>query len=277
MAESLNRPEVRLLALDLDGTLIDHDLRLSPRLKRAVAAATASGVTVTLATGRMVRETLPYATQLGLTAPLVCHQGALISQGAEVLYHQALPRVLATPVLSFAQEHGIHVNVYIGDSLFVREMTRAAENYERYSPGIKIQVVGDLLPFMADREATKLLLIDKEGAVDSWWPTVRSQWSEAMQVVRSHANLVEFTHLDTSKGAALDFLSRRLNIPRETAMAIGDNHNDVSMIRWAGIGVAMGGGHPAVLAAADYVAPPFVEDGAAEAIERFVLGQSTEA
>lgn len=277
MAESLDRSDVRLLALDLDGTLIDHDLRLSPRLRRAVAAAMAAGVTVTLATGRMVRETLPYATQLGLTAPLVCHQGALITHGTEVLYHQTLPQALATPVLSFAQERGIHVNTYIGDSLFVREMTRAAENYERYSPGIEIQVVGDLLPFMADKEATKLLLIDKEEAVDAWWPTARRRWSESMQVVRSHANLVEFTHPETSKGVALDFLSRRMNIAREAVMAIGDNHNDVSMIRWAGIGVAMGGGYPDVLAVADYVAPPFVEDGAAEAIERFVLGESAVA
>jgi HAD superfamily hydrolase (TIGR01484 family) len=92
-----------------------------------------------------------------------------------------------------------------------------------------------------------------------------------IEIVRSHAAVVEGNPLGVSKGKALRWLADRIGIPQAQTMAIGDRDNDASMIAWAGIGVAMAGGSPAARSAADWTAPTLAEDGAAQAIERFVL------
>ncbi len=267
-------PDFRLLALDLDGTLIGEDLTISPRTLQAIAAARSQGVVVTLATGRTFREAQPYAAQLGLTAPLICHQGALIQTGEHVLYHQTVPLALAGEVIDFALNHKLHVNAYVGDGLYVERMTREARIYAGYAPELEIQPVGNLRNFMQDKDATKLLLIGGAELMDRWWPILRQRWGTSLQVVRSHRNLVEFTQAGVSKGNALAFVADYLRVPRQAVMVIGDNQNDLSMVQWAGWGVAMAQGHPDVQLAADHVAPPLSEDGAAVAIERFILGNT---
>jgi len=264
-------PDFRLLALDLDGTLIGEELTISPRAFQAIASARAEGVVVTLATGRTFREAQPYAAQLDLAAPLICHQGALIQTEALVLYHQTVPRARADEVIDFALNHDLHVNAYVGDSLYVERMTREARIYAGYAPELEIQPVGDLCNFMKDKDATKLLLIGSAELMDRWWPILRQRWGTSLQVVRSHRNLVEFTRAGVSKGNALAFVADYLHVPQRAVMVIGDNQNDLSMVQWAGWGVAMAQGHPDVQRAADYVAPPLSEDGAAAAIEQFIL------
>jgi len=267
-------PDFRLLALDLDGTLIGEELTISPRALQAIASVRSKGIVVTLATGRTFREAQPYAAQLGLTAPLICHQGALVQTEEHIFYHRTVPRARAGEVIDFALNHELHVNAYVGDSLYVERMTREAEIYAGYAPELEIQPVGDLRKFMKDKDATKLLLIGSTDLMDTWWPQLRQRWGASLQVVRSHLNLVEFTRAGVSKGNALAFVAEYLHIPQQAVMVIGDNQNDLSMVRWAGWGVAMAQGHPDVRLAADTVAPPLSEDGAAVAIERFILGYS---
>jgi hypothetical protein len=102
---------------------------------------------------------------------------------------------------------------------------------------------------------------------------MRQRFEGEMEIVRSHANFVEGNPLGVSKGDALRRLAGYLDVPQERVMAVGDQGNDVSMIRWAGTGVAMGNGSSEVKAVADWVAPPFSEHGAAVAIERFILSE----
>ena len=98
-----------------------------------------------------------------------------------------------------------------------------------------------------------------------------------MEIVRSHANFVEGNPLGVSKGDALRRLARHVGVTQERVMAIGDQGNDVSMIRWAGVGVAMGNASPKAKAVAEWIAPPFSENGAAAAIERFILNPAADA
>jgi hypothetical protein len=100
---------------------------------------------------------------------------------------------------------------------------------------------------------------------------MRQRFESRMEIVRSHAKFVEGNPLGVSKGDALGRLADHLRIPQKQVMAIGDQGNDVSMIAWAGVGVAMGNGSRAAKAVADWIAPPFSENGAAVAIERFIL------
>jgi hydroxymethylpyrimidine pyrophosphatase-like HAD family hydrolase len=97
-----------------------------------------------------------------------------------------------------------------------------------------------------------------------------------MQIVRSHGLFIEANPLGVDKGNGLAWVADYLGVPQSQVMAVGDQDNDVPMVAWAGLGVAMGNGSLACKAAADWVAPPFEEDGAAAAIERFVLDEIQE-
>src|SRR5688500_8961851 len=122
---------IKLLALDLDGTLFGDDLVISPRTLGAINAAQAAGVIVTIATGRMFRAARMIAATLNIEAPLLCYQGALArhSVTGEVLYHQTIPLPLAHEVISAVIADGLHLNVYIDEKLYVDQMNRHALFY----------------------------------------------------------------------------------------------------------------------------------------------------
>jgi hypothetical protein len=120
----------------------------------------------------------------------------------------------------------------------------------------------------------KFLFIAEPIQADRIEAAMRRRFEGQMEIVRSHANFVEGNPLGVSKGDALCRLAHHLGIPQERVMAIGDQGNDVAMIAWAGVGVAMGNASPAATAVADWIAPPLSEDGAAVAIEHFILSPS---
>lgn len=262
-----------LIALDLDGTLFDHDLRIHPRVAEAIRRTLAAGHVVTLATGRMYCATRPFAEQLGLTAPLICYQGALVRDETNTLLHLTLPLAITREAIAFARAHEVHLNVYLDDVLYVAEMTPEAEFYHSLSPMAPVEVVGDLLAFV-QREPTKVVFVCDEAQTPALLAEAAQRWGRVAQVVQSHARFVELTHREVSKGRALLLLAEHLGIAPTRTLAIGDNRNDESMLRAAAVGVAMGNAAPEVQAIADWVAPPVHAQGVAAALERFVLNEA---
>ena len=139
----------KLIAIDLDGTLIDHELTVSPRVKQAIAAAQAQGVTVTLASGRMFRAMVPYAQELDVTVPLICYQGGLVRHPVteETAFHLPVPSALAREVVTLARTRGIQVNAFADDRLHVERLTPEAEVYMRIAQ-VEATVVPDLAAFL---------------------------------------------------------------------------------------------------------------------------------
>jgi Cof subfamily protein (haloacid dehalogenase superfamily) len=263
---------IQLLALDLDGTLISDDLVISPRVQRAIAAAQKLGVTVTLATGRMFDAAVVHARNLSITAPLICYQGGLI-QAAESdapLYHATMEPTLMREALEWQSRRGWHVVLYADSEVFVAEQ-QYPKSFYRALVGEQVNWVNDLPSVLEKHEPVKFILVAEPPEADQIEVEVRERFGGRMEVVRSHAMFVEGNPLGVSKGDALRRLAAHLEIPQEQVMVIGDQGNDANMIAWAGVGVAMGNGSPEVKAVADWVAPPLTEDGAAVAIERFVL------
>jgi Cof subfamily protein (haloacid dehalogenase superfamily) len=266
---------IELLALDVDGTLIDEQMVISRPVRRAVSLAQSRGVTVTIATGRMLDSALPFARELGIEAPLICYQGGLIqAPDAEgPLYRATMSAELVRDALAWRQDgadHDWHLVLYADDSLFVAEL-RYPESYYRNLLGKNLRRVEDLASVLDQYEPVKFLFIADPDEADEIEAAMRQRFGGQMEVVRSHANFVEGNPLGVSKGDALSRLAEHLGVPRERVMAVGDQGNDIPMIRWAGVGVAMGSGSPAAKAAADWVAPPFSMNGLAAAIERFIL------
>jgi len=267
---------IRLLALDLDGTLIDDGLVISPGVRRAIAAAQEHGVAVTLATGRMFDATLPFAHDLGITAPLVCYQGGLIqAPDSDVpLYRATMEPALVREVLEWQARRGWHVVLYADDDVFIAGQ-QYPEIFYRSLLGERLVWVDDLSPVLEQHEPVKFLVVVAEPPeADRIEAELRRGFEGRMEVVRSHAMFVEGNPLGVSKGDALRRLAAYLGVPQAQVMAVGDQGNDVPMIAWAGVGVAMGNASHAAKAVADWIAPPLAEDGAAVAIERFVLNRS---
>lgn len=265
---------IRLLALDLDGTLMDDDMVIkSTRVRRAIAAAQERAV-VTLATGRMFDYTLPFARELEITAPLICYQGGLIQapDSDDPLYRATMDPTLVQEVLEWRDERGRHVILYAGDDVFLDER-RYSEVFYRNMLGDRLVWVDDLRSVLKHHKPMKFIIFVDPQEAEQVEMELRRRFEGEMELTRSHMRIVEGNPLGVSKGDALRRLAAHLDIPQAQVMAIGDQDNDASMVAWAGVGVAMGNGSAATKDVADWIAPPVEEDGATVAIRRFVFNE----
>lgn len=288
----------KLLALDLDGTVLDSRLMVAPEVLSAIAAAQARGVHVTIATGRMFGATLPYANILGIHGPLICFQGAVIrdAHSQELLYHEPLAPALAAEAIELLLAAGIFVIAYVDERLWVAEQRPELDLYLSWHPEQPdVVLTPDLAQLIAQAGSapvymqagsllrggepihvpanppTKLLFVADPRVVEREIARLAPHFVGRLAVFRSHARFGELTGLSVSKGAALAALAAQLGVPREQVIAIGDHENDLAMIEWAGLGLAMGNAIPEVLAIADAVIPPVSEQGVAWAIHRYIL------
>jgi hypothetical protein len=261
----------RVVALDVDGTLLDRGCPVSELDREAIQRALAAGVVVTLATGRMFPLVEPLVRLLGLTAPTICYGGALIVDPMAVrpLYQCGIPRTLAVEVIRVARNRGLTARVYVDSSVYVERIEVGAYNYESLTR-VNAIAIDDLERFLT--EDPSHLAIDAPPEVTRGLVgEMREQFSGRLNVTTGHPLLTEFGHPSVHKGSALRWLCAHVGIPVTRSIAIGDDWNDVEMLRVAGLGIAMGNAHPDVLALADVVVPSVGDSGVAHALERFVL------
>lgn len=263
--------DIKLVALDLDDTLLDKSLAVSPRTREAIAQAIAKGVTVTVATGRMYSSALIYAKQLELDVPLITYNGGLIRrvQSGETLYHMPVDEQVARDVFSLFHENGWYIQSYVDDILYVAEHNETSRYYERMT-GIKAVALGEAFYTMAGAP-TKMLALTGEVQLGEIEKQVRSAFGDRLYIAKSKPTYLEMTHPQVNKGHALAFLAEKLGITRQQVMAVGDSQNDLDMIEYAGWGVAMGNAAANVKAAAQAVTGHHDAEGVAEAIEQYVL------
>ncbi len=268
---------IRLAAFDLDGTLIGDEPSISPRVRQAIGAAQAYGGMVTLATGRMFDFLVPIAHSLNITLPLICYQGGMIraADAPTPLYRATMDRSLMRDVLAWQAERDARLVLYAADDVFLTER-RCSDEFYRFMLGERLRWVDDLAPVLEQHEPIKFVLLVEPEEAGRVQTELEGRFGERMAVTRSHEMIVEGNPAGVSKGDALRRLAVHLDIPQAEVMAVGDQLNDLTMLTWAGVGVAMGNAIPEVKRAADWIAPAVDEDGAAAAIERFVLAPARE-
>jgi hypothetical protein len=267
---------IRLVALDIDGTLVGHDLTYSPRVQTAVQRALAQGVIVTLATGRGAETTARFAAQLGLSAPLVCLQGGHIcdATGHNALHDERLPPEAVPWIVARADERDWHLHFETAHMVYMHESAESPDALMKLFRVTRMKRVTNFLTHMHEVPHKFLVAVQTPEERDAVAETLRALVQAArlpIHVLPSHPILVEGLPEGVGKARGLEWLARYLNIGRDEVMAVGDNDNDISMLAWAGVGVAMGNASPGALAAADWVAPGVDEDGAALALEKYVL------
>ena len=269
---------IRLVALDLDGTLIGDDLRLPPRTAATIRAAVAHGVHVALVTGRMTSSALPYARELGLRDPLVGLQGALVREMpvpgsarlGRLLLHDPLSADVARDAIAWCRAIGLTPHVNHLERMVVPAGDERAEDYSRWNFG-RVVLVPDLDAWVR-APVTKIIAVGAPPLADEALERARADFAGRADATVSHPMFLEFLAPGVNKGRAVRFLARRLGVDLRDTLAIGDQRNDVEMIAEVGMGVAMAGAPDAVRAVARLVAPPLAEEGAAQVIEELVLG-----
>lgn len=263
---------IKLVALDLDGTIVDDRLGISQRTTAVLQyLLKETDVRVIIATGRMFPSAIPFAKQLGITDPIIAYQGAMIRDHAthqEILHHSTIPLPVAKDLLQLLIDEKYHTNLYVDDQLFTNSTEEYADYYAGIS-GIRPTVTQSLMSALTG-PPTKFLVID-ETRIDTLLNLVRDRFPEVISVCKSRYNFCEMIDVSASKWNAIMTLAGQWGIRPEEIMAIGDHGNDLSMISQAGIGVAMGDAPEEIQAVATYVTGTIHEDGAATAIEKFVL------
>src|SRR5919199_744199 len=270
--------DIQLLVLDIDGTIAGKSNDVREQVKQAIRKAQAKGIQVAIATGRMYCSALRFHQEVGSTLPLLAYQGAWIQDPATQKLYQHLPvsRTTAAQLLDYFETDALltllSVHFYINDQLYVRQVTPETQIYAQRADIVPIPV-GDLRKVLTSESTKVLALSDDTEIIEQLLGSLRQQYTPAeLYLTKSVATFFEATNPAANKGAAVRYLAEELlGLRAEIVMAIGDNFNDVEMLEYAGFGVAMGDAPADVQAIAQWVAPSVEQDGAAAAIEAFVL------
>ncbi len=274
----------RLLALDIDGTLLGSDKKIAPRTRAAVEEARARGVRVVLVTGRRHPSARSVAHDLGGHVPLVLHNGALIVEDGVVLRVVALPREAACAAVRLGRAGGADPVVHCGlageGRLLIEGVapsnTLLAYYLDKSQPDVS--TVPDLEGALVE-DPLQVMFGGTIEAMDALLPPLRAGLGGAVRIERTvyprHAvGLLDVLHPAVGKAEAVAFLERRWGIDPAETMAIGDNWNDHEMLERAGVGLVMGNADPPMLQLGLPVLPTNDDEGVAVAIERYILDQS---
>ena len=214
-------------------------------------------------TGRTVRRFLEPAE---LHEPVICYQGAVVADAdGKWLRHEPIPLELAHEALAALKDEGYDPNVYIGDELYVSDLTQAARDYADFQH-LQIHEVGDTLEWLS-APPTKLVAVGDPTALEGVEARMKQRFGDRMYISKSLPYFLEFAQAGVTKGAGLDFLSEHMGFTKERTIAFGDGENDVELVEWPAYGVAVENAHDRVKAVASWVCPPASEEGVAQVIE----------
>lgn len=262
-----------LIALDLDGTLLDARERVSARNRAAIEAALAAGIRIVLVTGRGVDMPTRVSGELGLNLPVICCHGALTKDfGANrTLGHIPVPLQYAKPMIEFSEREGLSVAIYAEEFFYRLEGSQLHMDDMRGPAWREVKTFADVL----HSAPTFIRFLGQESV------TAMEREFRDLPLHFKYETWLDFvecavTSREATKERALARLCADFQITSDHVLAIGDSRNDVPMLRWAGVGVAMENALPEVRDAVRYVTASNEQDGVAIAIERFALKPSSQ-
>lgn len=261
---------IRLVAIDLDGTMLRADKTLPECNAQAVREAAARGLEICLASGRVVTSIRPFAEQLGIACPIVSCNGAYVvdSSGAEV-HHEKVDPSIRDEVIEYVRRNDLHLNVYCKDKVYFSRWDRWAEIYlERVKFFQPIVAEWDEL---ARLEPTKMLFMDSPDGIAHHHRVLSEQLdSSLVSITISEPEYIEFLPAGVSKGVGVESLATYLGLESRHVAAIGDWMNDLEMIQWAGYAGAVANAADPVKEAADVVVASHEDCGVAEFLRSIV-------
>ena len=263
----------KILAVDVDGTLLTSEDKITDRTKNAIRLAEEKGIIFVVSSGRPVHAVLPIIAQLGLKKdhPFISYNGAMAvkDSSGEVLYQVVLSPKDSHDIYRFGIEYDTTVMVWSNSKLFTNKLSERAYKYAAFTQ-TTLNLIDDPDQFF-QVGATKILWYDEIDKISRYAEELKTKVGEGVSFYTSKPFYLEFVNSGISKSVALQRLGKYAGIKRKNIMAIGDGWNDLDMIKFAGFGVAMGNSEKEVRDAADFVTRSNDEDGVAFAIEKFIL------
>ena len=258
--------------MDLDGTLLTSDKRISPASECILRRVREAGVQIVLASARPPRSVMAFYTQLDLDTPMINYNGALVYDppSQRVLAHRPIPTGVAVEIVRDARAR--HPDVVVSAEVLDRWFTDRVD--ERFQTETARHCRPDVLAPIDDwltQPVTKLLLLGEQATLTSLRKHVARAYEHQVAMVQTEGFLLQIMHATTSKAQALREVAAELGVRREETLAIGDNANDVGMLQWAGVSVAVANACPDALSVAHFVTDHHDQDGAALAVENLIL------
>jgi Cof subfamily protein (haloacid dehalogenase superfamily) len=246
----------RLAAVDLDGTLLGPDKTVSQGNAAAVRRLREHGVTVIIASGRRHQNSVRFQRELQLNGPIIACQGGLIRDGesGNVIEAHFLPQSVTRHIINEAERQDIQVIYYHLDHLYVAERNNSWIDIYEARVGERAEVLPHL-DQLDGRRALKLVWYGDPDILAQVRPEISAHYEQKADILSTERENLEFMPRGINKATALAKVAAEYNIPPEQVLAFGDGENDVPMLVWAGMGVAMRHGSPAAIAAAKRVSP----------------------
>lgn len=265
---------IKLVATDIDGTILGYSKEFTPAVINCVKQLGQKGVKVVLVTGRMHAATKQIAEKLGLETPLVSYQGGLIKKNYysdEIIYQSCLPKEDVKNILLWAKNKNIHINLYCNDILYVEKDNSTIKTYANYQ-----HINYKVCPFekVGYENINKVLAIDyhNEDIVTNWVLEMQNKMPH-LYIIKSCPFFCEFSTFDATKGKAVNELKKYWNLKDNEILTIGDQDNDIELLKAGGISVAMGNATENLKQYADYITDTVDNDGFVKAMEELVLGE----
>lgn len=269
---------IKLVATDIDGTILPYDKEFTPEVRNCIKELTKNDVKVVIVTGRMHAAARLVAQNLGLDTPVVSYQGGLIKKSASdytTLYERCLPIEDSKKIISWAKTNNVHLNLYSNDILYVEEDDDTIKRYADYQ-NVQYQVK----PFeeIELSHINKLLAIDytNEERVTSWINKMTKDMSH-LYIIKSTPYFCEFSTKEATKACAVNFLRQYWNLKENEVLTIGDQDNDIELLKAGDISVAMGNGTDELKKYADYITDTVDNNGFVKAVNKFVLNSERTA
>lgn len=263
--------DIKLIATDIDGTLFNSAHELSARAETALKAAMEKGVHIVLATGKTAASSRELVKRLNLTTPGIYSQGTAIHDADGSVRHQlTIAPDIARQIITFAEDRGFTVAVYSGTRVLMRKLNGVEKELTIHHEPLP-EAVGALQNVLDEFPVNKIIIFNRsEGqTLASLRWQLNAQINDGISMVK--VIQLEILPAGASKGAALRTILKELKLTPDQVLAIGDADNDIEMVQFAGIGVAVANATPKLKEVANHVLSSNDDDGVAEAIERFVL------
>jgi len=265
---------IKFVATDIDGTILVPEGQFTKSVKECIKTLNTNGIKVVLVTGRMHQAAQQIADELGLDTPIVSYQGGLIRENNKTLYEQCLTKSQTIKIINWARTENIHINLYNNDVLYTE-----LDNYEiqRYSKRQNVNYIVKSFDNVEKNKVNKILAIDYDNSdrINFYEKELPNIFPE-LYIVKSTTNFLEFSNPKASKFHAVKYLQNYWNFNDDEILTIGDQNNDIELLKAGGIKIAMGNATKELKSVADYITDTVQNDGFVKAMEKFVQSFDTQ-
>ncbi|MEG1586260.1 MAG: Cof-type HAD-IIB family hydrolase [Bacteroidales bacterium] len=270
-----NKRDYKILVLDLDGTLTNKKKEITPRTKAALMQAQEKGVRLVLASGRPTYGIVPLAEELEMARYggyiLSYNGGTIINwETKDVIHASTLDMDMIAPAYEMARRHGVEILSYIGEDIISEDAENKYVQYESMLTKMKVRKVADFCQAIKS-EVPKCLIVGESDDLVVLEKKMQELYSDRMNIYRSEAFYLELNPPAIDKANSLQHLLDHLHLTPQDMIACGDGYNDLSMICFAGLGIAMENAQQAVKEVADFITLSNEEDGVAHVVDKYLL------